>query len=93
MEAVCSCILIILRKAVIVIQALERASYASVFCYIFSLIERICDRVGIIINGTMIECGTLAEICAGKSLEDRFFGLYQDHVGREETNISGKERA
>ena len=61
--------------------------------HIFSLIERICDRVGIIINGTMIECGTLAEICAGKSLEDRFFDLYQDHVGREETNISGKERA
>lgn len=56
--------------------------------HIFSLIERICDRVGIIINGTMIECGTLAEICAGKSLEDRFFDLYQDHVGREETNIS-----
>jgi len=26
-------------------------------------------------------------------LEDRFFDLYQDHVGREETNISGKERA
>ena len=57
------------------------------------VIERICERVGIIINGTMIECGTLAEICAGKSLEDRFFDLYQDHVGREETNISGKERA
>ena len=61
--------------------------------HIFSLIERICDRVGIIINGTMIECGTLAEICAGKSLEDRFFDLYQEHVDREETTISGKERA
>ena len=75
------------------LQLKEEGKTVIVSTHIFSLIERICDRVGIIINGTMIECGTLAEICAGKSLEDRFFDLYQDHVDREETNISGKERA
>lgn len=54
------------------LQLKEEGKTVIVSTHIFSLIERICDRVGIIINGTMIECGTLAEICAGKSLEDRF---------------------
>lgn len=51
--------------------------------HIFSLIEKICDRVGIIIQGKMVTCGTLPEVCAGKSLEDRFFEIYQETVGEE----------
>lgn len=49
--------------------------------HIFSLIEKICDRVGIIINGHMITCGSLTEITAGMSLEDRFFEIYKETVG------------
>ncbi len=33
--------------------------------HIFSLIEKVCDRVGIIINGKMALEGTLAGVCAG----------------------------
>lgn len=44
--------------------------------HIFSLVEKICDRVGIIINGKMTVCDTLEAVCGGKSLEDRFFDLY-----------------
>ena len=40
--------------------------------HIFSLIEKICDRVGIIINGRMEVCDTLKAITGDKSLEDRF---------------------
>ncbi len=49
--------------------------------HIFSLVEKLCDRVGVIINGTMTACDTLAAICGGKSLEDRFFDLYAEAVG------------
>lgn len=49
--------------------------------HIFSLIEKICDRVGIIINGQMAACDELSTICAGKSLEDRFFEIYQEKAG------------
>ena len=49
--------------------------------HIFSLIEKICDRVGVMIGGRMAVCGTLAEICAGKTLEDRFFDIYSEMAG------------
>ena len=44
--------------------------------HIFSLVEKICDRVGIIIDGKMIACDALEAVCDGKTLEDRFFELY-----------------
>lgn len=51
--------------------------------HIFSLIEKICDRVGVIINGKMIACDTLSNIQDGMSLEDRFFEIYKENVGDE----------
>ena len=44
--------------------------------HIFSLVEKICDRVGIIIDGKMIACDKLDAVCGDKTLEDRFFELY-----------------
>lgn len=49
--------------------------------HIFSLVEKICDRVGIIIDGRMAVCDALETVCAGKSLEDRFFEIYEERVG------------
>lgn len=49
--------------------------------HIFSLIEKICDRVGIIINGKMILCDDLSNITKEKTLEDRFFEIYEETVG------------
>ena len=52
--------------------------------HIFSLVERLCDRVGIIIDGRMTACGTLEEVCAGMTMEDRFFEIYKEVKGGEE---------
>jgi sodium transport system ATP-binding protein len=52
--------------------------------HIFSLVERLCDRVGIIIDGRLTACGALSEICDGMSLEDRFFEMYKEVKGGEE---------
>ena len=51
--------------------------------HIFSLVERLCDRVGIIIDGHLTHCGTLAEVCDGMTLEDRFFEIYKERKGGE----------
>ena len=51
--------------------------------HIFSLVEKLCDRVGVIIDGTMVLCGALDEVCQGKSLEDRFFELYVERMGKD----------
>ena len=52
--------------------------------HIFSLVERLCDRVGIIIDGRLSACGTLEEVCNGLTIEDRFFELYKEVKGGEE---------
>ena len=52
--------------------------------HIFSLVERLCDRVGIIIDGRLVACGTLSEVCDGMTIEDRFFELYKEQKGGEE---------
>jgi sodium transport system ATP-binding protein len=49
--------------------------------HIFTLIEKICDRVGIIINGKMIVCDDLKKVTGDMSLEDKFFDIYKETVG------------
>lgn len=49
--------------------------------HIFSLIEKISDRVGIIIDGKMVKEGTLEELTKEKNLEDTFFDIYQEIKG------------
>lgn len=49
--------------------------------HIFSLVEKLCDRAGIIIDGRMIKEGTLSELTAGKDLETEFFDLYRSVKG------------
>ena len=52
--------------------------------HIFSLVERLCDRVGVFIDGRMTACGTLDEVCGGLSIEDRFFEIYKEQKGGAE---------
>ncbi|SET59745.1 ABC transporter ATP-binding protein [[Clostridium] polysaccharolyticum] len=52
--------------------------------HIFNLIEKICDRVGIIINGKMAVCDELTKIVGESTLEDRFFEIYEETVGETE---------
>lgn len=47
--------------------------------HIFSLVEKLCDRVGIIIDGKMVADDTLENLTKDKSLEDYFFELYEVH--------------
>jgi sodium transport system ATP-binding protein len=51
--------------------------------HIFSLVEKLCDRVGILIDGKLVTEGTLSEVCGGKSMEDTFFDIYRNLKGGE----------
>ncbi len=61
----------------------SRGKTVIVSTHIFSLIEKICDRVGIIIDGKMAVCDDLKKITEEKSLEDVFFDLYFERKGDE----------
>ena len=65
-------------------QLRDQGKTIIVSTHIFSLIEKLCDRVGIIINGKMIVCDRLDRVCGGMSLEDRFFEIYKETVGEAE---------
>ena len=49
--------------------------------HIFSLVEKVCDRVGIIINGKMAVEDSLANLTSEMSLEDKFFEIYNEIEG------------
>ncbi len=49
--------------------------------HIFSLIDKLCDRVAVIINGKLALCDTLDAVKDGMDLEDRFFEIYTRVAG------------
>lgn len=49
--------------------------------HIFSLAEKLCDRVGVIIDGKLVALDSLAALTAEKNLEDKFFDLYSEVHG------------
>ena len=63
----------------------EKGKTILLSTHIFTLAERVCDRVGIIIDGQMAKEGTIPELIGEeKSLEDAFFSLYAARkVGEE----------
>ena len=54
----------------------ERGKTVLLSTHIFSLVEKICDRAGVIIDGKMTREGEVKELTKEKSLEDVFFDLY-----------------
>lgn len=48
--------------------------------HIFSLVEKLCDRVGVIIGGRMVCDGTLGEVRGDRPLEDAFFDIYKKYT-------------
>ena len=49
--------------------------------HLFELVERICDRAAIIIDGKIVENDTIENIMNGRSLEDAFYDIYKEHKG------------
>lgn len=65
-------------------QLREKGKTIVISTHITSLVEKLCDRVGIIINGKMALCDSLKNVMALKpdsDLEDIFFDIYNKEVG------------
>ena len=62
----------------------KRGKTVILSTHIFSLVEKLCDRVGIIINGKMTVCDTLENVCGGTDLEEKFFEIYEREAVKEQ---------
>ena len=47
--------------------------------HLFDLVERICDRAAMIVNGKLVVVDTLANLTNGRSLEDSFYDIYKQY--------------
>lgn len=65
----------------------EQGKTVIISTHIMTEAEKLCDKIGIIINGSMVSEGTLEEILSSTNagnLEDAFFELYKTHNKEEE---------
>lgn len=61
----------------------EKGKTILLSTHIFSLAEKLCDRVGIVINGKMVICDTLRELTKDCNLEDKFFQVCRKELEEE----------
>lgn len=62
----------------------EEGKSIIISTHIFSLAEKLCDRIGIVFDGKMAAEGTLSELTGGLGLEETFFRLYEQRGGSAE---------
>ncbi|WP_066503582.1 ABC transporter ATP-binding protein [Abyssisolibacter fermentans] len=63
----------------------EKGKTIIVSTHIMTLASKLCDKVGIIINGKIVANGTIDEILQdtnSKDLEDAFFKLYKQNINK-----------
>ncbi len=68
------------------IELKNKGKTVIISTHIMDLVRKICDRVGIIINGKMVLCDSVANVCAkslNNDLEEVFFNLYKQEMGEE----------
>lgn len=64
----------------------EQGKTIIISTHIMSLVDKICDRVGIIIDGKMIVCDTIENVkklSPNNDLEEVFFNIYKEIKGGE----------
>ncbi len=59
----------------------ERGKTIILSTHIFSLVEKLCDRVGIVLEGEMVVCDTLEEMTKDCDLEEKFFRICEEMEG------------
>ena len=60
------------------IEEKKKGKTILISTHIFSLVEKVCDRVGILLNGKLVKEGNLKELTKEKNLEECFFDIYQE---------------
>jgi ABC-2 type transport system ATP-binding protein len=56
----------------LLLKIVSRGSTVFLTSHVLEIVERLCTHVGIIVQGKLVEQGSLAALRAGRSLEERF---------------------
>ena len=59
----------------------ERGKTIILSTHIFSLVEKLCTRVAIVIDGKLTVCDSLENLTKNMSLENKFFEIYEEVAG------------
>ncbi len=59
----------------LLLKYVSRGSTVFVTSHVLEIVERLCTHVGIIVQGKLVEQGSLDELRHGRSLEDRFLEM------------------
>ena len=65
-----------------IFEMTEQGKTIVLSTHLFDLVKRVCDRVGIIIGGSMVFQDSLSALSGGSDLEDLFFKLYDGTRGQ-----------
>ncbi len=67
----------------ILTRFVERGSTVFLTSHVLEIVERVCDHVGIIVDGKLVEQTSLAALGSGGSLEERFLEVVGSDVGED----------
>ena len=73
----------------------DKGKTIIVSTHIMSEAQKLCDRIGMIIDGKMVAEGTLSSLLAqenAEDLEDAFFKVYKRVMGEEKISLDTKRR-
>ena len=57
----------------------EQGKCMIISTHLFDLVEKICDRAAMIVNGKIVVNDTLPNLMQGRSLEDSFYDIYTQY--------------
>jgi len=66
-----------------ILQMKEEGKCVIISTHLFDLVERVCDRAAMIIDGKIVVNDTLENLKQGKSLEDAFYEFYTNYKAQE----------
>ena len=62
-----------------ILQMKEQGKCMIISTHLFDLVEKICDRAAMIVNGKIVVNDTLPNLMQGRSLEDSFYDIYTQY--------------
>ena len=60
----------------------EQGKCMIISTHLFDLVEKICDRAAMIVNGKIVVNDTLPNLMQGRSLEDSFYDIYTQYQNK-----------
>lgn len=67
-----------------ILQMKEKGICVIISTHLFDLVERVCDRAAVIIEGKIVVNDILENLRQGKSLEDAFYDFYFNYQAKEQ---------